>query len=212
MKATYVYLSDKERKAIEQVAKEKNLCVSSCIRQILFPELNGDNGILDPENLDRELESLNNSFSDSYGIPTFNGPRRNMVRIYFNDVEFDYVKRIARGYSLSYFIRNNLLQSGTSRFEFIVSTEDIKELTKQNDELNMHFAGFVGGLQFRDSVNKADFLYCQQLLKEINENTAGLKKVVLRNRYSIRQQGRRHLEKHIRNILGAEPKHKEDME
>ena len=106
----------------------------------------------------------------------------------------------------------HLLQSDASRFEFIVSTDDIKELTKQNDELNMHFAGFVGGLQFRDSVNKADFLYCQQLLKEINENTAGLKKVVLRNRYSIRQQGRRYLEKHIRNILGAEPKHKEDME
>ena len=97
----------------------------------------------------------------------------------------------------------HLLQSDASRFEFIVSTDDIKELTKQNDELNMHFAGFVGGLQFRDSVNKADFLYCQQLLKEINENTAELKKVVLKNRYSIRQQGRRYLEKHIRNILGT---------
>ena len=57
-------------------------------------------------------------------------------------------------------------------------------------------------------MNNADFQYCQQLLREINENTAELKKLVYKNRYSIRQQGRRYLEKQIRTILGRTPSEK----
>ena len=207
MKATYVNLSDKERDILKQFASKNNITISSCIRQIILPILTREIDFLDSEKLELDLDALEDFSVDMEDFQAAE-KRNNRVYVYFSDEEIEYIKKAARGRPISSYVRYRLLRSAAGRFEFIVSTEDIKELTKQNDELNMHFAGFVGGLQFRNSVNTADFQYCQQLLREINENTAELKKAVLKNRYSIRQQGRRYLEKQIRAILGKSPNEK----
>lgn len=200
-----VYLSDEERSVLNKIAKSKQLSISSCIRLLISSSLNKENEFLMTEKLEADLDSLDDLFIEAYDLSMTKGARNNLIRVYLTEEEAEYIRKAAKGQSISSYVRQRLLRSVSSRFEFVVTTDDIQELAKQNEELNMHFAGFVSALKIRSSVNNADFQYCQKLLQEINENTAELKKAVLKNRYSIRQQGRRYLEKQIRAILGEAP-------
>lgn len=205
-KSTYVYLSEEDRSTIEELATKNNMSISAFIGQALRPYLDHkteDKSDDEVSKLEQDLAALDDTFDTLYLVSPAQGRRENQVTVYFSDDEYAYVKKAAKGHSISSYIRHNLLRSGGGRFNFIVKTDDIETLTKQNEELNLHFTGFIQALNIRGSINHADVLHCQKLLGEINQNTADLKNAVLKNRYSIRQQGRRYLEKQIRTILGV---------
>ena len=82
-----------------------------------------------------------------------------------------------------------------------VNTNDLEELNDLVAQVNMHIQGFLGALRFRSEVQKADIEYIDKQLDNINDGVQKLNREILRNRYSIRQQGRRSVEKQVRQLL-----------
>lgn len=205
-KPTYTHLTEDERDIVERLAKASGTSVSNFIRNAILAYVNPKadaNGTLSPQNLEQELAALNNPLNTIFDNSEVSCKRERQVTVYFTDEEYEYVKKAAKNHSISFYIRHTLFRSGGGRFNFTIKTDDLDELTRQNEELNMHFIGFKDALQMRGQLGHADFAHCQKLLDEINQNTLELKNAVLKNRYSVRKQGLRELAKQFRAILKA---------
>ena len=194
-KPIYVYLTEEEKSRLQALASERNTSMSSLVKEQILIAL--DSADMNEEELDfPEAFQPNDDIADA--------KRSQVVKIYLTPDELSYIKRatVRSGRkTLSAFARNAMLSACGGRLEISVNTNDLEELNDLVAQVNMHIQGFLGALRFRSEVQKADIEYIDKQLDNINDGVQKLNREILRNRYSIRQQGRRSVEKQVRQLL-----------
>jgi hypothetical protein len=142
-------------------------------------------------------------------VPQQMKKRTKRFDVYYTEEEYEYLKKIAKQLhfnDLSSFSRHVLLSMACGRITLPVSTNDLDELNENIAEINMHIKGVIGGLRFQEDLYASDIERLENLLSKVNEQVITINKRVYENRYSIRKQGVRALERRFNRLLVKEKK------
>lgn len=189
MKPTYVYLEEKDKELLKAAADKQCMSMSAYVKEQILGFL------INPGNVPENAEPLYDS--DNQPEKT---KRDKQIKLYLSDAEYEAITKAAGGMSVNSYIRRALLSAGAGKYVFNISTDDLKELNESIADIAMHVSGFIGALRFREDIYAADVERIEGLLDELNDGVQKLNKQILENRYSIRQQGRRTLEKQLKAV------------
>jgi hypothetical protein len=195
-KQIQVSLNDDEIKQLKQIAEEKHMSLSALVRENLQSLLKTE----DEQNL---LALAPGLYNEDNPIKQ-KGTREIYTKTYWNEEEYDFLKKCQNASSapnLSSYIRSTLLTVGNNKYIFEIKDDDLQELNEEIAEINMHITGFIAAMRYKTDIYEQDIVYIKEQLNVLNEKVETLYREINRNRYSIRQQGRRYLEKQINGLI-----------
>ena len=181
-----LYVSETEKKQLEQIAKEKGLSLSKLCYEQLVPLLSSSFDNL-PEN---DKAGANDNRLDS------------CVKVYFTASEYANLISASNGLPLSRYIHREYL-SRKEPVQIMVYTDDIAALSVKVSTYIEHLNNFIAALAIRQQLYEADY---QRLIQIANDTQIALKEVATytkNNRKSIRASGVRILRKEIKKALST---------
>lgn len=178
-----VYLSEQEKKQLEDIAGRKKVSVSKLCYEQLAPLLSAPLAI--PNNVKEEPAQIK-----------FN----NRVPVYFSEKEHQALLSDAKGISLSSYLRKEFL-SRREPVRISVYTDDISVLTLKVSRYIDQLNNFIAALAIRRQLYDADY---ERLIRIADDTKTALRDAATyakANRNSIRASGVRILRKEIKKAV-----------
>lgn len=183
-----LYLSEQEKKCLEDIATVKKVSVSKlCYVQVL-PLLSGS--FLSVDDFECGTDDSNDE----------NLKYDRCVKVYFSDREYQALLKGAKGMPLSRYMRN-LYLSRLEPVEISVYTDDISALTMKVSGYIEQFHNFVAALAIRRQLYEADYNRLIQLADDTKKALRDVANFTKANRASIRSSCVRILRKEIKKAL-----------
>jgi len=184
-----LYLSEQEKKRLEDIATVKKVSVSKLCYEQVLPLLSGS------------FLSV-----DDFECGTGNSNDENLkydrcVKVYFSDKEYQALLKGAKGIPLSRYMRN-LYLSRLEPVEISVYTDDISALTMKVSGYIEQFHNFIAALAIRRQLYEADYNRLIQIADDTKRALRDVATFTKANRASIRASGVRTLRKEIKKVLG----------
>lgn len=183
-----VYLSEQEKKRLEDMAEFKKVSVSKMCYEQLLPLLSGS--YLSVDDLDNDF---NNADDENIRYDR-------CVKVYFSDKEYQALLNVAKGMPLSRYMRNQYL-SRLEPVKISVYTDDISALTIKVSGYIEQFHNFVAALAIRRQLYEADYKRLIQIADDTKKALRDVATFTKANRTSIRASGVRILRKEIKKAL-----------
>jgi len=184
-----LYLSEQEKKRLEDIATVKKVSVSKLCYEQVLPLLSGS------------FLSVNNFEGDTGGSNDDNLKYNRCVKVYFSDKEYQALLKGAKGMPLSRYMRN-LYLSRLEPVEISVYTDDISALTMKVSGYIEQFHNFIAALAIRRQLYEADYNRLIQIADDTKRALRDVATFTKANRASIRASGVRILRKEIKKVLG----------
>jgi hypothetical protein len=200
-------ITEDEKRRIKETAAKQKKSVTAFIRDCVL-------SCIPVGNEYKTVLALPGMYEDG-NIPQRLKLRTKRMDVRFTDDEYEYLKKIAANLNfpdLSAFSRYVLLSMSGGRVSFPITTDDLNDLNENVAEINMHIKGVIGGMRFRDDIYKDDIERLENLLEQVNDQVTKLNKHVYDNRYSIRKQGVRALERRLNQLFAKDQKQAYDKE
>lgn len=178
-----VYLSEQEKKQLEEIADRKKLSVSKLCYEQLAPLLSAPLTI--PDNGKEEPAQMK-----------FN----NRVPVYFSEKEYQALLSDAKGISLSSYVRKEFL-SRRGPIKISVYTDDISALTLKVSRYIDQLNNFIAALAIRRQLYDADYVHLIQIADDTRAALRDAATYAKANRNSIRASGIRILRKEIKKAV-----------
>jgi len=183
-----LYLSEQEKKRLENIATAKKVSVSKLCYEQVLPLLSGS------------FLSV-----DDFECGTGNSNDENLkydrcVKVYFSDKEYQALLKGAKGIPLSRYMRN-LYLSRLEPVEISVYTDDISALTMKVSGYIEQFHNFIAALAIRRQLYEADYNRLIQIADDMKKALRDVANFTKANRASIRSSGVRILRKEIKKAL-----------
>lgn len=179
-----MYVTEEEKKQLEQIAQRKKIPLSKLCYEQVFPLLHNpmkDSTIYLPNQTDWEKCT-------------------HSVTLHLSDSEHDTLTKRANGSPLSRYIRSILLYH-SEPIHIEVYTEDISILTIQVSGYIQRLYSFIAALAIRQQLYEADYNHLIQIANDTQKVLRDVANYVKANRSSIRATGVRILRKEIKKAV-----------
>lgn len=183
-----LYLSEQEKKRLEDIATAKKVSVSKLCYEQVHPLLSGS--FLSIDDYEYGTDG-NNDENLKYG---------RCVKVYFTDNEYQTLLKGAKGMPLSRYMRNQYL-SRLEPVEISVYTDDISALTMKVSKYIEQLHNFIAALAIRRQLYEADYNRLIQIADDTKKALRDVATFTKANRASIRSSGVRILRKEIKKAL-----------
>ena len=178
-----VYLSEQEKKQLEEIAGRKKISVSKLCYEQLAPLLSGSLAVPD-------------TVAEASDEMRFN----NRVSVYFSEKEYQALLSDVKGISISSYVRKEFL-SRLEPIKILVYTDDISVLTLKVSRYIEQLNNFIAALAIRRQLYDADY---ERLIRIADDTKTALRDAATyakANRNSIRASGVRILRKEIKKAV-----------
>ena len=178
-----VYLSEQEKKQLEEIAGRKKTSVSKLCYEQLMPLLSGSLAVPD-------------TVAEASDEMRFN----NRVSVYFSEKEYQALLSDVKGISISSYVRKEFL-SRREPIKIMVYTDDISVLTLKVSRYIEQLNNFIAALAIRRQLYDADY---ERLIRIADDTRTALRDAATyakANRNSIRASGIRILRKEIKKAV-----------
>lgn len=182
------YLSEQEKKRLEDIATVKKVSVSKLCYEQVLPLLSGS--ILSVDDFECGTDNRNDE----------NIKYDRCVKVYFSDREYHALLKGAKGMPLSRYMRN-LYLSRMEPVEISVYTDDISALTMKVSKYIEQLHNFIAALAIRRQLYEADYNRLIQIADDTKKALRDAATYTKANRASIRSSGVRILRKEIKKAL-----------
>lgn len=183
-----LYLSEQEKKRLEDIAEAKKVSVSKLCYEQVLPLLSGS--FLSADDFECGVGG-NNDENLKYD---------RCVKVYFSDREYQALLKGAKGIPLSRYMRN-LYFSRLEPVEITVYTDDISSLTLKVSGYIEQLHNFIAALAIRRQLYEADYNRLIQIADDTKKALRDVANFTKANRASIRSSGVRILRKEIKKAL-----------
>lgn len=183
-----LYLSEQEKKCLEDIATVKKVSVSKLCYEQVLPLLSGS--FLSVDDFECGVGG-NNDENLKYD---------RCVKVYFSDREYQALLKGAKGIPLSRYMRN-LYLSRLEPVEITVYTDDISSLTLKVSGYIEQLHNFIAALAIRRQLYEADYNRLIQIADDTKKALRDVANFTKANRASIRSSGVRILRKEIKKAL-----------
>lgn len=183
-----LYLSEQEKKRLEDIAEAKKVSVSKLCYEQVLPLLSGS------------FLSVDDFEYDTGGSNDENLKYDRCVKVYFSDREYQVLLKDAKGMPLSRYMRNQYL-SRLEPVQISVYTDDISALTMKVSGYIEQFHNFIAALAIRRQLYEADYKRLIQIADDTKKALRDAATYTKANRASIRSSGVRILRKEIKKAL-----------
>ena len=183
-----LYLSEQEKKRLEDIATAKKVSVSKLCYEQVLPLLSGSFLSIDDYEYGTDGNNDENLKYDR------------CVKVYFTDNEYQTLLKGAKGMPLSRYMRNQYLSS-LEPVEISVYTDDISALTMKVSKYIEQLHNFIAALAIRRQLYEADYNRLIQIADDTKKALRDVATFTKANRASIRSSGVRILRKEIKKAL-----------
>ena len=183
-----LYLSEQEKKRLEDIATAKKVSVSKLCYEQVLPLLSGSFLSIDDYEYGTDGNNDENLKYDR------------CVKVYFTDNEYQTLLKGAKGMPLSRYMRNQYL-SRLEHVEISVYTDDISALTMKVSKYIEQLHNFIAALAIRRQLYEADYNRLIQIADDTKKALRDVATFTKANRASIRSSGVRILRKEIKKAL-----------
>ena len=178
-----VYLSEQEKKQLEEIAGRKKISVSKLCYEQLAPLLSGSLAVPD-------------TVAEAPDEMRFN----NRVSVYFSEKEYQALLSDVKGISISSYVRKEFL-SRREPIKIMVYTDDISVLTLKVSRYIEQLNNFIAALAIRRQLYDADYERLIQIADDTKTALRDAATYAKANRNSIRASGVRILRKEIKKAV-----------
>jgi len=183
-----LYLSEQEKKRLEDIATAKKVSVSKLCYEQVLPLLSGSFLSIDDYEYGTDGNNDENLKYDR------------CVKVYFTDNEYQTLLKGAKGMPLSRYMRNQYL-SRLEPVEISIYTDDISALTMKVSGYIEQLHNFIAALAIRRQLYETDYNRLIQIADDTKKALRDVANFTKANRASIRASGVRTLRKEIKKAL-----------
>lgn len=180
-----VYLSESEKKVLEELARHRKISVSKLCYEQLSPLLS------------QGLEEL---LANNPNLQDVSQPYKHCARIYLSENEYTSLIKGANGMPLSRYLRK-ILMNRRQPIIITVYTEDISALSIKVSSYIEQLHNFIAALAIRRQLYEADYKRLIQIASDTQTALRDVAKHTKANRSSIRTSGVRILRKEIQKAI-----------